>query len=234
MNQLVFKNLNHSTLLLEWPDNINTATLAQINHIQTVLASQPGILECYPAYRSLAVHFDPNLTSQEEIITGTSSNTPQVSSMSSKKWSLPVCYDAGKDLHSFSSSKEMTIEEVIELHTNTTYTVYFYGFLPGFMYLGGLHKRLHHPRKPTPDRRITPGSVAIGGSQTGIYPIASPGGWHVIGRCPIPIFNRHNDPPCFISPGDQITFSPVSTSSFELLKNDIESGKFEINQLSNG
>lgn len=134
-----------------------------------------------------------------------------------KIWEIPVCYDPlmGKNLVELTKSKSIDLEELIALHTNPTYRIHFFGFLPGFMYLNGLDSQLHFPRKRIPDRKIEPGSVAIGGSQTGIYPTESPGGWHVIGKTPIPLFDRYQTPPVFAKPGERIRFYPISKSEFD-------------------
>ena len=141
-------------------------------------------------------------------------------------WEIPVCYDPefGKDLISLSKSKSIDPQQLVALHSSPIYRIHFFGFLPGFMYLNGLDPVLHFPRKNIPDQRIESGSVAIGGSQTGIYPTESPGGWHVIGKTPIQLFKQDKVPPVFARPGDQIKFVPISREEYfqrsKLLKND--------------
>ena len=136
-------------------------------------------------------------------------------------WEIPVCYDScfGEDLVQFSQTKEMSISEIIQLHSNKIYTVYFMGFLPGFLYLGGLDSKLELARKKTPSLDVKKGAVAIGGNQTGIYPQDSPGGWHVIGNSPLEFFNPNESPPCIISAGDKVRFVPITRSEHsEILK----------------
>jgi KipI family sensor histidine kinase inhibitor len=139
--------------------------------------------------------------------------------LSARIWELPVCYDAsfGRDLGSLAITHRMTINELIELHSTVTYRLHFFGFLPGFMYLNGLPKQLHTPRKAIPDRSVEAGSVAIGGTQTGIYPIESPGGWHLIGKCPVSLFNPKHCPPVWAEPGDLIKFQPIDLGEMERL-----------------
>lgn len=134
-----------------------------------------------------------------------------------KRILLPVCYDpsVAPDLELVSEQKNLEKEEIISIHTAATYRVYMIGFLPGFPYLGGLDKRLEIPRKEEPRNKVAAGSVGIAGNQTGIYPRESPGGWQIIGRCPIPLFDPLADPPCSISPGDIIKFREISLSQFE-------------------
>lgn len=125
---------------------------------------------------------------------------------------IPVCYDLsfGVDLESIAKAKNSSIEKIIELHTAPEYLVYFMGFLPGFPYLLGLDKILHTPRKEVPTSKVTAGSVAIGGPQTGIYPQDSPGGWHIIGHCPIPIFDVQSEEKSLFQSGDILKFESVT------------------------
>ena len=125
---------------------------------------------------------------------------------------VPVCYETGfgEDLHTLAKAKNRTPQQLIALHTTPEYLVYFLGFLPGFPYLLGLDSRLHTPRKAVPSRKLVKGSVAIGGEQTGIYPQDSPGGWHVIGHCPIPLFDSSEREGSLFTPGDRIRFQKIS------------------------
>lgn len=134
-----------------------------------------------------------------------------------KRILLPVCYDpaVAPDLELVSKHKKLDKEEIISIHTATQYRVYMIGFLPGFPYLGGLDKRLEIPRKEEPRKKVAAGSVGIAGNQTGIYPRESPGGWQIIGRCPIPLFDPLANPPCPISPGDIIEFREINLYQFK-------------------
>lgn len=137
---------------------------------------------------------------------------------------IPVCYDTvfAKDIEAYSNTLGLSISEVVQLHTKVTYTVYFMGFLPGFPYLEGLNSRLHLPRKVTPDRKIMKGSIAIGGSQTGIYPQESPGGWHCIGQTPISLYNNSQKIPTLLNAGDQVLFYEITAGEFDNFKNQQE------------
>ena len=140
-----------------------------------------------------------------------------------KCWKIPVCYDPslGIDLSFVAKKNQLSPQKVIQLHTSTTYLLHFYGFLPGFMYLGGLDPQLFTSRKSTPDKSIKAGAVAIGGKQTGIYPCQSPGGWHVIGNSPIPFFDIKNEIPVIPTIGDEIRFEPISLEEYQMLGEDI-------------
>jgi KipI family sensor histidine kinase inhibitor len=132
-------------------------------------------------------------------------------------WQVPVCYEPeyGQDLNSLAESKNLSLTELIQLHSEPVYRIHFFGFLPGFFYLNGLSPRLHTPRKSVPLLAVPPGSVAIGGSQTGIYPMQSPGGWHIIGRSPLTFFDSKQPIPVWAKPGEQIEFVPISAAQFQ-------------------
>ncbi len=139
--------------------------------------------------------------------------------LSENCWHVPVCYSpaTGRDLVSLAESKKMSVANLISLHASVEYRIHFFGFLPGFMYLNGLAEDLHTSRKKVPDLAMPAGSVAIGGSQTGIYPSESPGGWHLIGRCPLAFFDPNSIPPVWAKPGEKLKFSPVSEREFDSL-----------------
>jgi KipI family sensor histidine kinase inhibitor len=143
---------------------------------------------------------------------------------------LPVCYqeEFGWDLELIAKEKNLTKKEIIQLHTTPIYTVYFIGFLPGFLYLGGLDKKLRISRKNQPRMEIEKGAVGIGENQTGIYPKSSPGGWQILGNCPVNLFDKNNNPPCEISAGDKVKFYSISKDEFEEVSEQISNGKFEL------
>ena len=144
-------------------------------------------------------------------------------------WKIPVCYDVdfGLDLQETANQLQLSITELIKYHTSPRYTVYGIGFLPGFMYLGGLPHQLEIKRKTTPRLHVPRGSVGLAGRQTGIYPQDSPGGWNIIGKCPIPMFNLKLENPCFVNVGDQVQFYAINRAIFDL---KIIEAEVEINQ----
>lgn len=148
-------------------------------------------------------------------------------------WKLPVCYDLefGVDLEEVATNLNCSIKEIIEAHTHNIYTVYGIGFLPGFMYLGGLPKDLETPRKSVPRLKVHKGSVGLAGKQTGIYPQDSPGGWNIIGNCPVTLFNANLENPCFISVGDQIQFYAINRSEYDLHKIEAEVGIYNLDKI---
>ncbi|AOE50587.1 5-oxoprolinase subunit PxpB [Kangiella sediminilitoris] len=183
-------------------------------------AKLDGFVEVVPAYDSLLIifkaeQFKPEACLQqiESIVT---SATP-VKEGQHQHHRIPVCYDKSfaPDLEYVADYCGLTTDELIRLHCSSEYPVFMLGFLPGFLYLGELDERLHCPRRSEPRPRIEAGSVAIGGTQTGVYPINSPGGWHIIGKTPIKMFDVAKEPPAIASPLDTISFEPISLEEFE-------------------
>jgi inhibitor of KinA len=144
--------------------------------------------------------------------------SPVSISLSDKIWEVPVCYqhEFGPDLMRLAEEKQLSLSQFIDAHCAPTYRIHFFGFLPGFFYLNGLTEILHTPRKAVPNLSVPKGSLAIGGTQTGIYPGESPGGWHIIGRTPLSLFNAEAEPPVWAKAGDQIRFVPISIAQFHL------------------
>lgn len=141
---------------------------------------------------------------------------------------IPVCYEDefAPDLNFLSAEKKLPKNEIIRLHSEPIYTVYFIGFLPGFLYLGGLDKKLHISRKDQPRLSVPKGAVGIGENQTGIYPQSSPGGWQLIGNSPVPLFDKNMLPPCEISAGDKLKFYPVTLEEYNRISEDVKNGNF--------
>ncbi len=154
----------------------------------------------------------------------------------SRLFHVPVCYDLklGWDLEYVCREKNLSIGEVIRLHTQPIYTVYFIGFLPGFLYLGGLQKSLQISRKIQPRLKVEKGAVGIGENQTGIYPKTSPGGWQIIGSSPVVLFDKMKMPPTEISAGDKVKFFSISFSEYEEIYEAISRGDFQLKQKNYG
>lgn len=179
-----------------------------------------GLEETVPAYASLLVKYDPFLTDYDALCGTLRALERQLSASAvteGKIVEIPVCYGGayGEDLPFVARHAGMTEREVIALHSGQPYRIYMLGFLPGFPYLGGLDERLHTPRLSTPRTRIPAGSVGIGGKQTGIYPMESPGGWQLIGRTPLTLFAPGEPLP--YAAGDRIRFTPITKAEFNAL-----------------
>ncbi|MCA0133181.1 5-oxoprolinase subunit PxpB [Winogradskyella alexanderae] len=223
---LKYSQYNNASILVEWPQKIDELILDDIiifkSKIENYYSKQK--VEVINAYTSILIIYSftiDKFNDELSVLKNLYSKKNSQSEVNKQLWEIPVCYDPyfGEDLVQFSRTKELSISEIIELHTNKIYTVYFIGFLPGFLYLGGLDPKLKLARKRTPSLTVKKGAVGIGGNQTGIYPQDSPGGWHIIGNSPVEIFNPNESLPCIISPGDKVRFVPVSKSEHsEILK----------------
>jgi len=235
MFNLVYKLYNASAILIEWPQQIDTAILHDILAFKAKLQAGNFINIKYlnHAYASLLIHynalnFDVAIEQQKLKDVYKSVTSKNVSEQT--LWKIPVCYDLdfGIDLKALALEKQMDVGAIIERHSKPIYTVFFIGFLPGFLYLGGLDKRLFTPRKATPRLAINEGAVAIGGEQTGIYPTKSPGGWHIIGNSPIRFFDVLKEVPCFVKAGDCIQFYPVNLKTHQDIKTLVDAGVYQI------
>ena len=147
----------------------------------------------------------------------------------SRVFEIPVCYggEYGPDIENIAKHAGLTEEEVIEIHSSKDYLIYMLGFLPGFSYLGGLDERIHTPRLANPRIRIPAGSVGIGGSQTGIYPLDSPGGWQLLGMTPVKTYDPEREDPILFEAGNYIRFVPVSEEEYKQIKEQVENGTYE-------
>jgi inhibitor of KinA len=233
-NSLTFKEFGEYAVLIEWPSKINEETLEEVLQFKQEAEHHFNNknLEYISAYTSLAVIDVSGNLKASELIDQLQNLTPEPKAKVKLKksfWKLPVCYEDSfaPDMAILCNEKGLTPEELIELHTKSIYTVYCIGFLPGFMYLGGLPETLHSKRKTTPRLSVEAGSVGIGGSQTGIYPQKSPGGWNIIGNCPVKLFDVAANPPCFVSVGDKVQFYAISKPEYEILEIKIRTGIYK-------
>ena len=183
-------------------------------------AKIPGVLDLIPAFASLLVQYDPVRIGWSQIrdriekaleAGGAESGTEKL-----RVTEIPVCYggEYGPDLENIAAHAGLPASEVIRIHTGRDYLIYMMGFLPGFPYLGNLDVRLHTPRRKEPRISIPAGSVGIGGAQTGIYPLTSPGGWHILGLTPVKLYDPDAEDPVLLRSGDVIRFRSVSEEEF--------------------
>ena len=231
--QLTYKLFGRSAILVEWPANISQDIIQDIIFFERQIKEIGPVLDTIIAYNSLLVRFPKNVTDQENIINKLK-KIYKASSYLIKQdqflWQIPVCYDVsfGIDLEEIACKKKCSLADIIKWHTEGDYLVYFLGFQPGFLYLGGLHQNLHIPRKSNPRVRVDKGSVGIGGSQTGIYPQNSSGGWNIIGKSPLNFFNMKASNPCFAKPGDRIQFVAVDLHTFYQIEREVANQKYRI------
>jgi inhibitor of KinA len=232
---LKYKPFGESAILIEWPAEMSDKILKDISFFyQKILFKNiTGIIEIIQSIHSLTVVYDFELISYRNLKQLLHKMYSEDFSEIKQKhflWKIPVCYDSvfGLDLEEISTKNNLSVEEIILLHSNVNYRVYSIGFLPGFLYLGGLGNRLHFDRKSTPRLEVPKGAVGIGGKQTGIYPKSSPGGWQIIGNSPISFFDKTKAVPCFAKPGDQIQFFQISKKNYEEIKRQVSLKEFSI------
>ncbi len=208
-----FKTLSDHAILVEFGQEISPELLHKVLGLDLLIREQDlfGITETVPAYASLAVFYKPEIWEEAaliEVIKGLEPNAGHTVLPDQRKWEIPVVYHTPEntDMQAVIRETGLTFEEIIELHQAPEYLVYMLGFLPGFIYLGGMDPRLNVPRKKIPDLKTSAGSVAIGGAQTGIYALESPAGWHIIGHTDMNFFDAEASPPAKIKPGDKVVF----------------------------
>ncbi len=226
-------------ILIEWPNKVDEAILEDILHFSSYLklaCIDTKEWELVSAYNSLTmiqrkqrIVFEPFKKQLETWY------AKRVDAHYSDKylWKLPVCYDLDFAIDIERVAKELgeSVEKIIELHTSHIYTVYGIGFLPGFMYLGGLPKSLETSRRAEPRQKVAKGAVGLAGKQTGIYPQESPGGWNIIGNCSVPIFDANREEPCFVNVGDKIQFYSISRAEYKLHKIEGEVGIYQFEKI---
>lgn len=231
-----------SAFVLEFGDRIDPQLVAEVNaldhHIARLRSAGrlDGLIETVPTFRSLAVIFDPLVTTPDDIlavIDGASLQDSQQGDDGMQTWYLPVSYGGagGPDLEQVAERLSLPIESVIEQHRNTSFQVYMLGFQPGFAFLGDLPETLHLPRLEQPRTRVPAGSVAIANRLTAVYPWESPGGWHLIGRCPIPLFDASWTSPTLLRAGDQVHFRAVDPPELAAVEAALAAGSFDLQSL---
>jgi inhibitor of KinA len=212
-------------------EDINKEVLARTNQLKQNLT---GILEAVPAYSSITIYFDilkwrKKIPADKlvfdhlkEIIDQILSQSLKTDDEEERLVNIPVCYapEFAIDVNSIAETNNITADEVIALHHSKTYRVYMLGFLPGFCYLGETVDKIAMPRKTKPIP-VAPGAVGIAGKQTGIYPFASPGGWQIIGRTPLKLFNGSVEQPTLLKAGDKVQFVPISINDFLEIENSM-------------
>ena len=239
--KLKYKPFGNQAILIEWPSEINDSILKNIINFELkIKADKINLIEdIIIGYNSLTIKYSvafESFQNKKEQLENSYYNSKTILKAKALTWHIPVCYHEsfGLDLQSLSEEKNSTINNVIKLHIKATYKVYFIGFLPGFLYLGGLDAKLHINRKKSPRLNVTKGSVGIGGSQTGIYPSDSAGGWNIIGKTPISFFDVSQANPCFAKAGDTIKFVSISKPEFLKMEAKIAQGLYTLKPENNG
>lgn len=230
MNMPTILRSGDCALLVEFGREIDESTNALVHALDRAVQKKgiPGVTETVPTFRSLTVCFDPCLISgqrlQKQLLRLCKGLTAETNTHKIIRH-VPVLYD-GEDLADVAAHTGLSAEEVIRLHSGTDYRIYMLGFLPGFVYLGGMDKRLFCPRLATPRTKIHAGAVGIGGEQTGIYPLASPGGWRLIGTTPVRPYDAARTPPVLFAAGEYIRFVPVQKAEYDEIEKQVQDGSY--------
>lgn len=187
-------------------------------------AQVPGVRDVVPAYGSFAVHYDPLSTDvsllREVVARAAAAPPPRAGPGRRSPVEIPVCYGGrfGPDLGAVAAWAGMDAHQVVAAHASREYRVFMLGFLPGFPYMASVDERIAMPRRSTPRTRVPAGSVGIAGPQTGVYSFDSPGGWQIIGRTPLRLFDPHQEPPALFSAGQRVRFRPIMPSEFDAVR----------------
>lgn len=227
-----------AALTVEFGDQIDPVLLAAVTALDRGIAREqaagrlPGLIETMPTFRSLTVFFEPLLTDRAALIEALRlliDGAGDAPPLLGRRWRLPVCYegDAGPDLADTARTIGATVDELVALHSGAEYRVHMLGFLPGFAFMGGVPARLHLPRRSQPRVRVPAGSVAVASGLAAIYPWESPGGWHLLGRCPVPLFDARRDAPALLGVGDRVGFAPVGMGEYRRLEQGLRAGEID-------
>jgi len=217
-------SLGDAALTIEFGQEIDPAVNERVIAFAETVCAQTweGVLDVVPTYCSVTIHVDP-LCVDLDTLTNWLIQLPKTahhSMPSGKQHRIPVLYggEGGPDLHDVAAFAKLSPADVIRLHASVLYRVYMLGFSPGFPYLGLVPEPLAMPRLSTPRITVPAGSVGIAGTQTGIYPISTPGGWRLIGRTPIALYRAHSATPFLLNPGDVVRFEPIEQPEFDRLR----------------
>jgi inhibitor of KinA len=220
--------LGDRALVVEFGDAIDPALSTRIAALARRLRADPppGVHDVVPTYATLALHYDPvalGCDDPYEILAEQVDAWLKAQAVDAqaagRTLEIPVCYggEFGADMAELAGRHGLAEQEVARLHCAPEYHVHMLGFVPGFAYLGGLDPKLATPRRDSPRARVPAGSVAIGGGQTGVFPLETPGGWHLIGRTPLRLFTPDTEPPCLLNAGDKVRFVPIDAAAFARL-----------------
>ena len=226
-------------LIMEFGNEINPETNRKVRDVVYLLeqANIAGILDWIPTYCSILIKYNPAVITNHQLVT-------QLASLENTKdhmelptpfvTEIPVVYGGafGPDVECVANHNKLSVKEVIEIHSGRDYLIYMMGFTPGFPYLGGMSKMIATPRLQSPREKITGGSVGIAGNQTGIYPIDSPGGWQLIGKTPVKLFDPKKEEPFLLSAGDYLRFVPVTEEEYSQIELQISLNEYVIKRFS--
>jgi inhibitor of KinA len=233
--ELTFEPIGDKAILVEFTREIDPETNRKVRNLWAALEQEDvdGIEEIVPGYCSLLVYYDCTEIRSEALqgkIEALAEKITRIELPPPKVYHLPVLYgdEMGPDLDFVADTNDLTTEEVIDVHTSREYLIYMIGFSPGFPYLGGMSEEIAAPRLSDP-RTVTPArSVGIAETETGVYPVESPGGWRLIGRTPVELFTPSEDPPVLLDMGDYVKFYEISRDRYEEIREAVERGTYEV------
>ncbi len=227
------KHVGDRAITVEFDNEISEKVNRQVDQLKKSVTENKlqGILALIPTYRALLIQYDPQVITFKSLndrISALMDKINYTSVSSSKVYVIPVCYgdEFGPDIETVSKVNQLSQDEVIDIHSNADYRIYMLGFTPGFPYLGGMDKRIETPRLEKPRTKIYAGSVGIAGGQTGIYPIDSPGGWQIIGRTPLALFDKNKEQPFLLEAGAYIRFKPIDRGTYDAIEKKVASGNY--------
>jgi len=227
--------MGDKAILIKFEQKISSEISAKIRQLTASIEAiqNPAIIEIIPSYAAVCVIYEPLIMNYDTIKTFLSSLLADIAGnrlISGVVFEIPVLYnhEAGPDLGFISKHSGFCVEEIIKIHTAPEYLIYMLGFAPGFPYLGGMDERIAAPRLKVPRQKIVPGSVGIAGSQTGMYPIESPGGWQLIGRTPIKLYDPERTPPVYYQTGDYIKYKAIDVSEYEHIQKLVDGNAYEV------
>lgn len=235
MEQVRFLLTGDTSLSVEFGNEIKESINHDIRAYKIALekAEIPGIVETVPTYRSLMVHYNPRIIRNGELkekLEKLLSEMGDIEIPPSPVLEIPVLYggEMGPDLPFVAENAGLSEEEVIRIHSGTEYLIYMLGFTPGFTYLGGMSDKIATPRLQQPRVKIPAGSVGIAGSQTGIYPIDSPGGWQLIGRTPLKMYDPNRETPILPEAGQYMKFYPIDQAEYDRILKEVVEGRYQL------
>ena len=236
-NSVRFLFSGDSALVIEFGNEISVDINKKIRKMMDDIKKEniDGIVELVPTYCSLLINYDvlkiDYNTLVEKLKTFLNNDLETAEGEEVTLVEIPTLYndEVGPDLSYVAEHNKISKEEVIKIHTGTDYLVYMLGFMPGFTYLGGMSEKIATPRLESPRLQIYPGSVGIAGKQTGMYPSMSPGGWRIIGRTPLKLYNPDSDTPVYISSGDYVRYVSISEEEYNEILKKVENNEYKLN-----
>lgn len=223
-------------LTVEYGNEISEDISSKVRSMMVALELNKieGVIEIVPTYRSLMLHYNPLAIKYDDLVRKLKLLEGKLNDISMPEpevIEIPTLYggEYGPDIENVAQYNETTVEEVIKIHSSKEYLIYMLGFTPGFPYLGGMDEKIATPRLKVPRTKISQGSVGIAASQTGIYPIDSPGGWQLIGKTPLKLYDPNREVPILLKAGNYIKFIPISEKQYKSIEKDVNDGGYKYN-----